>query len=347
MRRFVTAALGFVIGAATLAGGQDDLAEELQRLEEAAARLRARQPRTGRMPALNDSGHELGLFPIFDLTAARADFLPPEGRLSLDDGSEEPYFGGRSEEAAMTVGTAEELMELVRMQVEPGAWETGGAINVAGQTLLVMHSRAIVDATRRFLDERLRPGAHRCVTIETGFVDVPAALYRTLAAGAGTALTAEQQGALDAALGGGQAQRVYAGRATCFAGQQCVFRHGQQVAVSSDAGVKIAQNKASPDPVVEVVQAGGVLAVRPSVGDDTGRITLDAHVRFDELTRVETRDAGAAGEVDLPRVDTAGATTTLTVPARTWALLGAGAPEAGKVRIALVRATYLPRGGAR
>ena len=341
-KELLVAALGFLVGAAALAGGEEDdwdLTKRLQDLQEAIARLRQEErPAADRLPPRGPEGLELELFPVFDLTGERPDFFAPDFTPAS-----EAYFGGRGEEGTRGVGTLEELAEMIRSHVWPASYETGGMINAQGQTLIMVNRRAALLDTGRFLD-RLRDKTHRCVTLELEAVDVAPALYRRLAAGQATTLNAEQHDAVAQAFADGTATRVFGARTTCFAGQKAVVWHGKQVAVLGEPDVSVAQDEAVADPEVGVVGDGGHLAVRPSLGDGTARITLDVEARFDELAPRAARETDA-GRVDLPQVRTIECRTSVTVENRAWALLGGGTREDGKVRVLLLRATHLPRTG--
>jgi hypothetical protein len=338
----LAAALGFLVGAAALAGGEEDdwdLTKRLQELQEAIVRLRQEErPAADRLPPMGREGLELELFPVFDLTAPRRDFYPPD----LTRNSE-AYFGGQAEEALQPYGTIEELMELVRGSVWPASYDEGGMINAQGQTLLAVNKRAALIDTERFLD-RLRDRAHRCVTLELEAVDIDRGLYRRLAAGQATTLTAEQHDALAQAFADGAATRVFGARTTCFAGQRTVVWHGKQVAVLGEPDVGVAEEQIVSDPEVGVVGSGGYLAVRPNLADGAARITVDVDARFDELEPSLVRETDA-GRVDLPQVRTVECRTALTVENRAWALIGGGAREDGKARVLLLRVTHLPRTG--
>ncbi len=344
MRRdFLAAALGFLVGAAALAGGQEDdweLAERLEKLQEAIARLRQQErPAADRLPPMGPEGLELELFPVFDLTGARQDYRVPE----LDRESEH-YFGGRGG-GSRPCGTVEEMMELVRSYVWPASYEEGAAITAQGQTLLVVNKRAALADTARFLDSR-RDDAHRCVALELEAVDLVAPqLYRRLAAGGATTLGADQVDALAQALADGTAKRVFGARTICFAGQRAFVWHGRQVAVLDEPRVEVAQEQAIDDPEVGVVNDGGWLAVRPTLADFAPWITLDVDARFDEIGPRVARETDA-GRVDLPDVRRVECRTALTVENRAWALIGGGARGDGRGgRVLLLRATHLPRPG--
>ena len=338
----LAAALGFLVGAAALAGGEEDdreLTEQLQDLQEAIARLRQdERPAADRLPPMGREGLELELFPVFDLTGGRRDFYPPN--LTRDS---EAYFGGQGEETLQPYGTLEELMELVRGNVWPASYDEGGMISAQGQTLLAVNQRAALIDTERFLDN-LRGMAHRCVTLELESVDIDRGLYRRLAAGQATTLTAEQHDAVVEAIADGAATRVFGARTTCFAGQRTVVWHGKQVAVLGEPDVSVAQDETVSDPEVGVVGSGGYLAVRPSLADGAAWITVDVDARLDELEPRTARETDA-GRVELPQARTVECRTALTVENRAWALVGGGAREDGKTRVLLLRATHLPRTG--
>lgn len=339
---FLVAALGFLVGAAALAGGQEDdweLTERIQKLQEAITRLQTEERAADRLPPMGPQGLELELFPVPDLTSPRWDFQPPD--FTPDS---EVYFGARGEEGLQPCGTIEELMELVRGHVWPASYDAGGTINARRHTLLAVNKRAALIDTQRYLD-RLRDKAHRCVTLELEVVDMDRGLHRRLAAGRATTLSAERVDALAQALADGTATRVFGARTTCFLGQQAVVWHGRQVALLSEPEVAVAQEKAVWDPEVGVFGDGGYLAVRPSLADGSAWITLDVDARFDALEPRAARETGA-GRVDLPRARASECRTALTVENRTWALIGGGTRDDGKsARVLLLRATHLPRTG--
>lgn len=333
-KELFVAALGFLIGAAALAGGQEDegdLQERLEQLQEQVQRARLEIP-VAEDVEIRDLGRDLGFYPVFDLTAGTPHFH------AIGDDGETPEY-----DMFYPAGTIEEVVELVRTSVAPRAWEYDASIAPLGQTLLVFQRSAVQDELQRFLEKKLRDRAHRCVTVEAQAVDMPRELYRALAGGASTALGAEQAQALSAALADGSAKRVFDIRATGLAGQHFVVSHGRQVAMVARAAAVVAKGVSDHDPEVAALRAGGYLAVRPSLGDP-GRITLDLDVRLNALEEMATLATGSGVAVDRPELRSCRARTSLTVPERTWAIVGGGPPLEGNVRVLLVRATRLPRG---
>ena len=124
MRRdVVCAVLGFLVGAAALAQGQDEaeLKGRLQALQDAVAR--ALHDRTVDWTGRDAGGFELGIVPVGDLILPFHEHLPPARRMTQDGKDEFPLFGNLAEEWPQPFGTIEELLELVRSQVSPESWE--------------------------------------------------------------------------------------------------------------------------------------------------------------------------------------------------------------------------------
>ena len=348
MRRDLFAiVLGLAVAAAPLAvGGEEepDLRDRLRALQEAVHKALHALPAADGLPVADDKGMQLGIFPVYDLVAGRVDYLPPSHRF-VDEDDESPIFGGMSEEAPQPYGTVEELVELIRSTVWPESWEKEGAFLVpSGSRLLIMQTEPILRDIRRYLDRNLRQRAHGCATVEAEILAVPPALYRSLSRN--TFLSTARRHELDQALGAGDATLIFAGRATGFMRERIVAWHGRQVAVVAGVEVEVAQNSRASDPRVEVVQAGGYVSARTTRAGE-GRLRLDVEVRYDELEKIETKDTGLTGQLDVPILNHVEARAALTVPERTWALVGAGRLHDGLVRIVLVRATTLARTGGR
>jgi hypothetical protein len=311
MRREVVPALvGFLVGAAALAGGQGDeaLRERLQELQEAVAKAMVEGGAgAAELPPGDGRGQELAIFPVGDLAVPVPDHLPPRPRTAPSD--EGWVFAAVAEEGLLPFGTVEELMELVRASVEPWAWETA-SISISRHRLLVLHRPAVSREIGRFLDGDLRPRAHGCVTVEAEVVDAE--------------------------------RRVLAVRATGLLGQRFLAWHGRQVAFLGDPEVEVAQESSVSDPFADVVQAGGCLSVRASAGEDPARLVLDLDFRHDALREVRQQETEQGGELDLPLVEEESCRAVLTVRDGEWTVVGAGGKPG---RVLRVRATRLPRGG--
>jgi len=343
----ILALAGFLVGAATLAGGDDesDLREELARLQREAARAMQRQWESSGLPPADGAGNQIGFFPIEDLVQPRYDFLPPSHLLD-SEGSEYPLFGGYPEEGQLAFGTGEEIMEQVRVSVDPEAWESG-VINLAGSTLAVVSRPATVGRVRTFLDRTLRPLAHRGVALDFEVVELSGAMLRKLRETTGGSLDAAARGKLDAAIAAGTANRLFGLRGTGALGTRFMVWHGRQVAIVSNFDVEVAQTASTADPVVSIVQAGGYISTRAQV-DSTGKqISLDLGLRLEELNGIRRHETRRSGVLDLPDRTEQEVRLGLRVPNGAWQIASSGTPVAGRHRVFLVRASLLERGGVR
>ena len=348
MRRDLFAILlGLALAAAPLAvGGEDEteLRDRLRSLQEAVHKALYALPTADGLPAANEKGMQIGVLPISDLVAGRVDYIPPTHEF-FDEDDESPLFGGIAEEAPQPYGTIEEVIELIRSAVWPESWSKEGAFMVAADSqLLIMQTKPVLRDIQRYLDRNLRPRAHACATVEAEILAVPPALYGSLSRSA--MLSSARRHELDQALKAGDAKRIFAGRATGFMRENIVAWHGRQVALVAGADVEVAHGARATDPRVEVVQAGGYVSARVTRAGE-GRLRVDVKVRYNGLDKIETKDTGRNGQIDVAVLDRVEGRGTLTVPERTWALVGAGSVHEGLVRIVLVRATSLARPGGK
>ena len=271
--------------------------------------------------------------------------VPPNHLLNTEN-TEAPLYGGYSEEGRFAFGTGEEIMEQVRVSVDPEAWETG-IVNLAGDTMIVAARPSTVGRVRAFLDRTLRPLAHRGVAMDFEVVELPAAMMRQLSNNPGGRLDASARGQLDSAIASGNARRVFGLRGMGSVGTRFVVWHGRQVAVVGDFDVEVAQTASTADPTVSVVQSGGYIATRAAVGGDGKQLTLDLGLRLEELTGIRRHETRRSGVLDLPERSDQAVNLALRVPNGAWTVASAGTTSEGRSRVFLVRASLLERGGAR
>jgi len=343
----IFALVGFLVGAATLAGGDDegDLREELERLQREAARAMQRNWEANDLPPSDGSGNQVGFFPLEDLGTPRYDVLPPTHDLVLE-GSESPLFGGYAEEGQLPFGTNEEVMELIRVSVDPAAWETG-IVTLAGDSMVVASRPSTVGRVRTFLDRTLRRLAHRGVAMDFEAVDVSAAMGRSLSGADAGRLFAEARAKLDNAISTGAAQRVFGLKGIGSLGTRFVVWHGREVAIVSDFDVEVAQTASTADPVVAIVQSGGYIATRAEVDDSGRNISLDLGLRLEELLGIRRHETRRSGVVDLPERTEQANRLAVRVPNGVWTIASSGTTDDGKQRLFLVRASLIERGGDR
>ena len=348
MRKDVIAAIvGFVIGAASLAGGDDqsDLRAELERLQRETARaMQQGWDAKGAAPA-DGRGNELAIFPVEDLTVPIVDVYPPPCDLRVFDPGP-TLFSGPTEESFQTYGTIEELAELVRVTVEPSAWEEG-VLTPIGMSLSVLNRSAILGKVRALLDRTLRPRAHRGISVDFEVVSVPPALARRLRTARGGKLSQSDRAALEAALAGGSARRILGLRGNGLMGAHFLVSHGRQVAVLSDFDVEVAQTSSAADPAVHIAQAGGYLSARAQATDDGKVISLDLDLRIQELAGLRRHATRRSGHLDLPDLLTQASQVSVRLAPAVWSIVASGTPRPGEHRLFLVRARTIERGGAR
>ena len=343
----IFALVGFVIGAASLAGGDDksDLREELERLQREAARAMQSGWDAKGAPPADGRGNELAIFPVEDLTAPIVDWYPPSDGLAFSP-SEATLSSGPGVDSFQTFGTIEEVAELVRVTVEPLAWEEG-VLTPMGMSLSALNRPAILGKVRAILDRTLRPRAHRGISIDFEVVSVPAALARQLRQAGDGRLGESERTALDAALAGASARRVFGVRGNGLMGARFLVWHGRQVAVLSDFDVEVAQTASAADPVVEIAQAGGYLSARAQATKDGKVISLVLGLRTQELVGLRRHETRRSGNLDLPDLLTQDSQVSVKLASGVWSIVASGTPRPGEHRLFLVRASALERGGAR
>jgi len=341
------AALGFLIGAAAIAGGQDadDLRDELRRLQREVARAAQKNWETRDLPPADGSGRQLAIFPLDDLAAPRHDRIPPSGGF-VDENSEAPLFGGIAEEGLLPFGTREEIVEALWDHLGREHQDRGEVVGLSGDSVVVLHYPATIGRMREVLDRKWRPVAHAGVAVDFEVVDVPAAVARSVARGGRPLTNADRTALAEAAAGEGGA-RVLTLRGAGLLGSRFHVWHGRQVALVIDADVEVAQTASVADPVVEVAQAGGLLSVRASRGASDGELQLDLRVRLRGLEKVERQETDQAGVLDAPTLSDQDSRLLLRVPAGAWVVAGGGTLRRGVERLFLVKAAPLARGEVR
>ncbi|MEM8884572.1 MAG: hypothetical protein AAGD14_10915 [Planctomycetota bacterium] len=345
MRRDVVAAvLGIVVGAATLAGGQDnkELRDELRELQRQAARLASVSRDPVEVPAsvpVRETGFELTFFPVNDLTAPHVDY-PAPANAYIQENIHAPLIVGIERVEHQPFGTIGDIAELVVTSVEPTLWEHA-RLTPQGRFLIAFQTRAVNEKVGRFL-ESLRARIHRSVRIECEMLDLPARLVNGLASG--EELSDAQRTAIDGALEA-RGKRIFAASALGTLGAQLVVRHGRQIAVLADNNVEVAHTASTADPVIQIVEAGGSLAARAYARPDRS-LAMDVDFRHNELLGIRRHETKRTGVMDMPDVRDMNLSTELTVKPGRWAVAGQAARDDGRVRIVLVRGWLLERGGA-
>ncbi len=289
-----------------------------------------------------DEGGSLRLFHAHALLAGRSDFLGERvGLVSPDEVNDEsrPLFGGESEEPQRCVGSVDELIELLRSEVDPASWTSVSGADLRALTpgtLLVRNDAGaqagVGEALKRHEDRWLRT-----IVVDVQAVRLPVSggaarpTPQTLEAWA----TAKERGP---------------GLTLCLLPGQRVSAHaGGQLAYVADFDVEVAQKARISDPIVMVANVGLVVDVRALPDAAGARVLLGLEARLAELLGLAPTPAGKEGtgeerEVEAPRLATTSVRVVTEVPTGVWTLLDGGtsaAPETGWALLA--RARVLPR----
>ncbi len=286
----------------------------------------------GSTPAEEPEGASpLRLYHVGALTMGRSDFLPRVlGLVRPDMVSDEqhPLFGAAGGEPLLPVGTADEIVELLRYQVDPGSWESvAGAFvrAMGGATLLVRQQpEALVgvgQAIRRMEDRWLRP-----ITLDVVAVRLPPTL--------GGTPSATELEALATAEASGPSITL-----TVFPTQRVTAFSGRQIAYLVDYDVEVAQKAKISDPIVGVLNAGLGVSARASVSEAGDRVRVDLNAELVELLRMDSVAAGDGRTLDVPVVGTTVTRTSAELTTGAWTLLeGSGARAEGGGVVFLARA---------
>lgn len=291
-----------------------------------------RPARAGDPPPAEDN--TLRLFHVNALVSGRNEFVGPRlGLLRADEVADEarPLFGGEAEEARLPVGGLDELIELLKAEVDPASWESvaGADIRALDDATLVVRNvpdvqAALGAALKRYEDRWLRP-----VLVEVQAVRLPADLPRGgLSPEAATALAQQPGAALSL---------------TALPGQRVASFAGRQVAYLADYDVEVAQKAHIDDPIMLVANLGLAVDLRAVPSADGSRVLLGLEGRLSVLDALPRVAAGGEGrEVETPSLSGCTVRSVVEVPAGVWTLVD-GASGADSSWAFLVRARTAPR----
>lgn len=238
------------------------------------------------------------IYEIGALTHGVQDFLrpvsPPEFRGLGDE--DYPLFGADVEEPRYPFGMADELVELIRMNVDPGMWEaTEGAdiLTLGEQRVLVRCPREHHDRIGAYLTTL----EHAALTPHTIDVRVVPASH----AGG------EEQGAALAAVAVSALPR-----------QRAVAWDGFQHAYVCDYDVEVAKGAAISDPIVLVANIGLIVQARVLPGPEGGELRIEVNAAYTELVSTDLASVGEERIVEKPTCRTFRAFTDTIVKPGVW-----------------------------
>jgi hypothetical protein len=213
------------------------------------------------------------VFDISTLTAprpgVRAPLLGPE--TSLDQ-----YFSAEEEQGPWSFLEADQLVEMIRSQVDPENWDRGGEILAAGDGLLVVRSWPNVLGRIETLLSELGAEASRRTRVTFEVYEVDPEKYAEVAAVSDAA-------ALDfAALGG---RRLESASAEAWPGVRSALKVTDRVRYVADYDPEIAQGAMIADPIVRFAEEGLAVEFTAHPLLDGDRVLVETVLQSGHLVR--------------------------------------------------------------
>jgi len=244
------------------------------------------------------------LIDVSALTTGHVDYIPPMmGTTAPDMFSDEdnPLFGSEGEEPILALGTIDELIEIVKFNVDPVSWQiTEGADmrSMGERTLIVRATRTVLRKVARYLAD-LETDVLTTVTLEVRAVAVP---------DGGTTATLDQLLAVD-----GPSVTV-----SGFAGQRVEGLASTQFSYVQDYDVEVAQDSRISDPIVGVANWGFSVSARTVAarGADKLRTMLRATLAIPKGMR--DHDTESDRIIELPEYDEVTVLTDLLLTPGAW-----------------------------
>lgn len=285
MRRMALLALGILCGALAVSGQEegsgDALAREIDRVKKLI------EERIGQAPARADGPLVLRSYDVSDLCTLVGDGREPLGNLvpsKYDPPSE------REIEEPQAAFDVDALIEIIKVAVEPAAWEMEGAdIQPKNMRLFVRTIPRVHGKIARML-AWARAAADRRVSVEVHVVpvgDADAALLTNA-----LELTADEAQRL-------LAQPLAAVSLAGFDGQLLGGRAGREISYLGDYEVEIADGAAIADPVARKVFSGCTAEVLPCLDDGEGAI-LHCELEISRVAEPLPVHPTAHGPIELP-----------------------------------------------
>ncbi len=234
--------------------------------------------------------------------------------------------------------TADELVGLVKSNVDPGAWEKENSVSGSGSTLHVTAPAATQARVRALLDW-LRARHARPVVLEVSVREAEARHADLVLAG-GPVLDAERAAALDAEPW----VVVRSARLRAYSGQRVHLGRTEVVRYLADYDLEVAQEAHVYDPVTERIRTGTIDELRPVLSDDGKAVFVEcahtvctADAPFPAFgTGLRALNGALLAPLDQPVVGTRQLRNALWMPAGGRSIVGAGR-FGDHVRVLLVR----------
>ncbi|MHC5012537.1 MAG: hypothetical protein ACYTG6_16595 [Planctomycetota bacterium] len=209
-----------------------------------------------------------------------------------DDVSDEmwPLFGGESEEPLWPVGMADELIELIRHNVE---------VHQGIAAYLTALERSINTA----------------VTFDVQCVRLDTTQSRQLFTEGALVLDPETAAALLSGPGAGPAVSF-----TAYAGQRAHAFGGTQMAYLQDHDTEVAQKSNTADPIIGIANLGLAVDAIAVLDGSGGTVMCSLNAAVSRVGEMRTVETARTGPLQTPRFVVGGVRTVLRAPVGAWCL---------------------------
>lgn len=279
---------------------------------------------------------QLRMFDVSSLTAGIRDFPGPTLGLDLnqDAGAPSTTFVPPSDEGEGM--SPEQLMAAIQNNVSHSTWSnTRNRLWQMGDQIVAVHSPAVLDEIAKFLAVAA-PARNRLIGVELAVVGMDEAQWNDRHAALSGTSPAEEalKDLLQSAVRGSGARLVSSAGGACMNDQRFHVWAGTDQAFLGDMDVEIAQGASCGDPVVDVLQSGCCLDIRPTLAGDGKRLHVELRPSCSVAAAPEGFDTKAPNIGRIQKMRTTGidVRTQMFVPDGAWALAGISTGSAGGKR---------------
>ncbi len=224
------------------------------------------------------------------------------------------------EETAGSGLDPDQLEMIVTSAVGEDLWDDPASIEIERGRLIVVQTAQVHAKIAKLLDD-LGPTKNDLVELELRVYRMPASLFKTLGPGS-TSLSDADEKQLETAVAQKQLTLLAAHRVIAHDGQRVSVQRGSARSIVAAIGVDQTGVVPVIHPVVNSLNLGQVIEVRPTIDRESKRVLLDVALSLCELAEPIDAVTIDGNELDLPRLKIARTSSTALVPLGRGALLG-------------------------
>ncbi len=262
----------------------------------------------------------LRIFDISSLTMGRPGWRRENEPVGIDEVTDEerPLFGSEGEERHYPIGSAEELVELIRTEVSPQTWDELEGVDMAtfGDSFLVAYSTPEVLVQMGTYLGALERRVMRTVAVDIRVLDMTPEGVAALRQGAkGQLLDAAKVAAVERTGDHGVDLGMLG-----HAGHRFTLYSGTQRSYLADYDVEVAEEAKISDPIMIVDNLGAVIEVQPVLSEDERSCVLRIGGFLAHNEELRTIPAGEQNRlIEVPVTKLAKIETQLDIPVGAWA----------------------------